>query len=894
MNETFRIELLRLRNFIPIYNIMDQEELVIDLSNSNKTINVIIGKMGSGKTIILGHLQPFATFGSLDVRNRDDMILPEVDGEKEIIYKKGNTEYRIFHRYIWNKSSSSHNNKSYFQMDGEELNENGNISTFLELVNMHLGIEPNYLRILRLGANVGNVISMKATERKAYIASLLKDADLYLMLFKKFSDDLKSVNAQISVLSNKMHQNGLGKEAEMEDRIADNQDELNELQSMYDQLTAQISELETRTSVELNGRTIPQYMDSYNQLKNQRFSLKEAYQDHVGLLERFQEYPSIDEVSRIIGGLERDLDMLKAGNQDRQNEYERLINENSSLRSQLKLSKDDVQISELQSTYQDLLHQVSQYEGELKGFECKYTSKYLTLLLTELTGVNLLINEISQYDKAIIKKAYMSDGSVKKWAQNQLDMLAGRKHKLQAQLSNIQFSANYTPLATMFLPPFCPTKDCPYYSTHPYTLQKGVSKNTEINADILIAKAQIESVDREMDRLTDLPYVYTKIQALKEIWRKNLPILEELKALRTKDLLKVLTNMFDQVWYDYDQIIHIIEKCEKRNRYYELTDQLASIKSELAVIEIKDDKTISDKIEANSKRATDLLNQMEERDEKYEETKKKLKSYNDIYLELSRQSILEEEKKELARTIDATQRELDSMEVNMERMEERQKEISTLNSSKFEKSSRINALLTENQGLKAKLSDLQWTKEKYQDLMEEQHVLSLLVKASSSKEGIPLKLVQIFLNSCRDILNDLISDVFGDQIEILDFDIGASEFKIPYAVNGVRIDDIEKASQGQQSIISIALSFALIRQCHMDYNIMLLDEVDAPLYQQDREKFITILMKQLQAIGADQVFLISHNNTFDGYPILILMTTDEDVKKTAINEIVRIYNPIAA
>jgi ABC-type lipoprotein export system ATPase subunit len=68
------------------------------------------------------------------------------------------------------------------------------------------------------------------------------------------------------------------------------------------------------------------------------------------------------------------------------------------------------------------------------------------------------------------------------------------------------------------------------------------------------------------------------------------------------------------------------------------------------------------------------------------------------------------------------------------------------------------------------------------------------------------------------------------------------------------------------------------------YNILLLDEIDGALYSEDRQKFLMILAQQMKAINAEQVFLITHNNSFDGYPVNIIMTTPEtiDNKETPV------------
>ena len=186
------------------------------------------------------------------------------------------------------------------------------------------------------------------------------------------------------------------------------------------------------------------------------------------------------------------------------------------------------------------------------------------------------------------------------------------------------------------------------------------------------------------------------------------------------------------------------------------------------------------------------------------------------------------------------------------------------------------------------LNDITYSQKEFIQVQETQGYLKDIVEATSSNKGIPLVYVKLFLNQCKDTVNDLISDVFGDSIEILDFDISETDFKIPYAINGSSVKDISSASQGQRSIISLALSFALVRQAMHDYNIMLLDEMDGPLYSADRDKFISILFKQIQAIRAEQIFLISHNNTFDGHNVNVIMTTEEHVDRSHLITVMKI------
>ena len=51
---------------------------------------------------------------------------------------------------------------------------------------------------------------------------------------------------------------------------------------------------------------------------------------------------------------------------------------------------------------------------------------------------------------------------------------------------------------------------------------------------------------------------------------------------------------------------------------------------------------------------------------------------------------------------------------------------------------------------------------------------------------------------------------------------------------------------------------------------MLLDEIDGPLDTHNRAKFIKILENQIERIGSEQSFLITHNDMFSSYPVDII------------------------
>ena len=73
------------------------------------------------------------------------------------------------------------------------------------------------------------------------------------------------------------------------------------------------------------------------------------------------------------------------------------------------------------------------------------------------------------------------------------------------------------------------------------------------------------------------------------------------------------------------------------------------------------------------------------------------------------------------------------------------------------------------------------------------------------------------------------------------------------------IPDVRYASQSELSLVTMALSFALSTRASKNYNILLLDEIDAGLDDKNRLSFMTMLERQMQELNAEQVFMISHN-----------------------------------
>ena len=882
-----RILELTLSGFRPILSGTGKESIHINLRDSKELITVLIGKIGSGKTYILSHLQPFSTVGGLDVRNQDDPIIPEQNGKKIIVYEKDNHEYVITHDYIW--TGKTHSKKSYIEKDGVELNENGNSSSFKEIIQMEFGIDQSILRLIRLGPNVVNFINMKATERKSYIANLLSSTEMYLTLYKYWSADLRNLNTKVSVLMNKL--NSFNEPVtDIKDKIDALQDDIFEINELIANKTFTKYELQADNKSYLGNQSYGDMMAEFERLQRLIPSLKENINSLEDLLDSFKSFPDIGEVSKEIGRLDQKISSTEELLDSLHSKHESIERELHVLKDKRSMISNERHLNILKETYQEILNESAKLKSEVQFFNCKYTATFLEGFIGDLNTVNILINEISQYDSDMVKILIQSDSSVIQFAKKKIEILEYRKIKVHALITNLKFSESYQAPSPLYFPPFCPTSNCPYYKTHPITIKKQNKTKSEVEQQLAAYQNELRDLDIEIYKYTDYPIVFSKIQTLKMMWKKATDILSNINALRVESLLQVLTSINCQVWYSYDRIVDTIDLIKKRDKYFELSDKMKIIKNEINELSINDVSEINIRISQLENEKDGLEHQVELEEINLSNTKSSLKEFNQLYVDLSEKSIYEEKLIKEKNTLTSVEERINTIQLNDDKIKINNQHIQSIQTQIIELTAKLNQKCSKLESLKAMYNDIKYTNAELESTLQEQRYMTYMVDAVSSKKGIPLIMVQMFLDSCREIVNSLIYDVIEDEVEILPFQIDETEFKIPYMVNGQYIDDISKASQGQTSIVSTAMSFALLQQSGaIEYSIPLLDEVDGPLHKSDKQRFISILLKHLQEIKSEQCFVITHDdNTFDGYPVQVIMTTDEVINEEKYSTIIRI------
>lgn len=844
-----KINYIILENFSNIKTAMNAEKIYIDFRKAKNKVILLVGPNGSGKTSLLSLLTPFASMGTLDVRNSSGIIVEGKNGYKEIEITDGRNTYLIKHFYTAKKDT--HSVKSYIQKNGEELNPNGNVSSFKEWVKMELGIEMDYLKLIRIGSNVSSMINMTETERKTFLNKLLEEADIYLKYFKKVNDEVRQLKDMISHAVDKQNRLGIISIDDIEDKIS-------ELQAKLDKKKSAVEKVKENLSVSnhiINGISEP-----YT-LKTRLIELQKKVKRMEEIYER-KEYESSDPsyYEKRIKELEIDI-----ASRDTKISAHRIIIDNnlsmlddiySNLHStEIQYNKElesDKEISRMESEISKLKKEIRNMEKSLKdNIRPDISKDEIDKFVVFLKNIQQVLYKTYEFGLKPIKKVISlirDNKNVIQYINNKLytSQTSDTSDLLISRLTR-QFNFDEKDIPT----------DCST-SCEP--------KRLYIQMINLLRSQETKSKD-DVSMLTSMEMVYQNIINILSEFKSYSSIINRLPDDVKKDFYTdvIYKRISDgEIIYNEKKINELLSTITEFATLDDLNSQLSSMEATLSQLQrvsnleyLKQQiSSYSDSIESINDKISSYKKIISSDIERNTEDKKSLEVCRELYETFTE---YESKKMELVKLRESYSIFID----NSEKVTSYQREIISLNMD-------IDYFTKEIE--KLRLNIIQYNEiQKDLDLYNKVYDEMILVKESlSSSKGIPLRYIKNYLGNTEEIANELLDIAYNGNIYIDKFKITQSEFSIPFYNRGHLLKDVKLASQGEISFISIALAFALASQTMHKYNIMLLDEIDAALDINYKEKFLKILENQLDRVRGEQCFLITHSNMFSSYPVDIV------------------------
>ena len=863
-----RITYLKLRNYAGILAGMKKNEVEFSFKDAKNKIILLIGENASGKTTILSTLHPFAYPGSMDIRNGSSLIAPGQQGLKEIHYDKNGKEIKIKH--IYTPTQTGHTVKSYITIDGEEKNPNGNVTSFHSMVETFLDIEPDYMKLTRLGANVSGLINMKSTERKGLATSLLSDVDIYSGFYKKVNMDVRDLKVLLKSVSDKLSKLNISDKEQYESQIHTQNEIIRGLTTSLEEIKKEKYTLEHEYSA-LDGRTLTAEIDNiYRRITSIDEEIAKLTREKNKISQRLTLTKEKDEIELMLEQMKMKSMELRLSFNSQMEALDTKIAKRKECELQLLEFKDTGNLIILQETKRTIETKLKTINS-LPKRDISVSKTDLFLALSEINQLEKYLGELSSYDDSLVDEVYMlrKSKNVERTVANLVSDLDQQLSSIEREIltiTSIQSPKKEKECTILYtLHDNCDT--CPYYKEyHEEKPEVTVTKLSELNS-------RKESLLHTRDRLLLLPYIDKQleycVQQVKE-FKEKYPYLV--------DMIGSFTQLLEDRTVDKSFIYTLIEYVEMQEEKEKLEIDLYKITEEISKLaEGNSSKDIQITINLLTEDIVDIETKIEPLQKELQQLDGEIEFYTSNFNLLVTLESIEANLSELTT-------EQENLNVKFSELAEKGNRIKEIDKRLTYCNHELSNLTMEMKKASDNLFKLQYNLHQYNELMEQTDSLSnkyeelnILREALSSSKGIPLLFMQLYLKNTRILANKLLENVFDGDLEISEFTINEKEFKIPYIRHGIEVSDVVFASQGESSFLSLALSFALMQQSLKSYNVMLLDEIDAALDMKNRNLFISILEQQLDEIGCEQVFMITHNNVFDNYPVDILLTSRVEI-----------------
>ena len=878
---------LKLVNFIGVYLGTGLTEFEIDRSRSSNNIILIVGDNGSGKTSIISEITPLPLehFGS---RN-ESRIMKDKVGIKELDFLVDNfIEYKI--KIVYDPSKTT---KCFIKkiVDGKEidLNPNGNVSSYMEILEHELHMKKNYTNVGYLAGSGKNknFVAMSPTERNNYISEWMPEISEFLDAFKisskiltKLKKEIESYNKQIGNMSTINY--------ELELNYIDSN--INNLTNSLKQVESELVQLETyQDQIKSNVRDYRELDELKNKFLNNSNILRKRFDSFVEKYRSIIEWENgskmdikelnsrLDKIKQKLSHVEETISFISS----------ELISNQSLLSDDEKLSDTDINtilitIEQNESILESLYESIKEYEErysipdeDLIQFNKLYSE--LTMFIDNLDSKFVHMNNYISMD------TIQSMDNLEKSTASTIENISKIKSLIDDVNSKLTFVNNeiykyeHGNIDTQILmkrPDFCKNKTCgvieelmKYLNPHE-NLKELYDRSKELQSDLI---RYSEEKDKYEQQLREYKEGMTLYKDTIDYLYKNNDLISKLPniiiEMLTKDPSQIYTSMNTlrtTIKDVYEYASHII----KEQELLQANKDLESLKKRLTT-----NNQIQDKIDKLNK---DYAARMSEKKDLVTEL---TKLNEDIELCNNFESI-----------ISMRNMEMDAYENDRLNLEKMRNALKVFNKSTYiynSNESRKKELTQKKMEIESELLTLRNKRdemttfyiskrqiEKMRSEVEEQfNKVNILNKIWSPKVGYPSLKIAGFLNDLTIKTNADMENMWGTDLRIKEFNINASDFSIVMDRDGVEVKDASLCSQGETETINAAISFSIIESNveNGGYDVLRLDEVDGPLDETRRVKFIDMIQTRINDLGCDSCFIITHNGEFEDIPCDIIM-----------------------
>ena len=875
----------KFRGYAGFYHGMGLETLEIDFSKSKYNIVLIVGKNGCGKSTLLSALNIFPDNNSCFRNN--------VEGEKLLRILDKNDVYDIRILYPIDSNGNRKTTKAFISRNGLELNPNGNVTSYKDLLSTEFDLDPNFVGLSMLTSIDRGLGDKRPAERKKFVASVIDNLVTYNNIYKTLNKKSLIYKSHVNTIHTKIQ--SAGDKQALEANLSQLRSQEATLENNIQTINDTIVSIKAKNSVDPeDAENIKRLNDQKDSIKSQLDSISVSLSTYINKTKIEPE--NIEEVEssnrKLLDSYTIDYESYKTQWKEKSN----TLSQTQSTIHNLEVSLSEVSNGlddKIEKRYNDIENEISQYIEELNSLGVEPNTNSINEISDILTFYSDFIRRLElfydgldaeqikyiaiDYDPNMVSNLTKKSESISK----EIEKLQGDIKKIQDDLKTLSVLDNR--------PDTCNIDTCPFIkeaiSINKMTDKKKLSnqlqalqdKIMKLSCDLtenqenivfynsLIPKRMDFQVLTEIFENINTKYPESKyISDLFKNLNVNIGNINSFNEVRNPDVLVRALNILKQLDDSLKEEVAVKASYESHREQVKFLNSTNSTLEKLKA----DSETLSTEIQ-NLKSKVDSTNSIIE----------------ELQSNLQTQSLYLETYKESERLVHDLSAVADNLEIYLKKSSKAVDSMNQIQQLENDISVYKNELIPVKNAISdinGRLTLLNSYYQEYEAYNASYKIIETLKKyCSPTGGGIQTIFMQLYMEKTLQLSNQILSMLFGGEYQLADFIINENEFRIPFIGNGLNVDDISSGSNSQICMMGMVINLVLLHQASTKYNIAYLDEIDAGLDHKNRFEFINALYRSIPLLEIDQLFMISHSMEADTSSVdIIKLQGYEDFEDT--------------
>ena len=879
---------VKLTGYIGLYNGLGIPSIDIDFSKAKNRICIISGPNGVGKSTIINAMQLMP--------DSNDSFIKNMDAQKYLCLTDGINTYQITFNHKL-KNGVRQTTKASIIKNGQELNPNGNVSSYKDIVQNEFDLDPNYMALSKIGGNDRGLADKTPAERKKVVASIIESLEVYNNMYKILNKKANGYKTLINSIGYKMQNLGT------EDGLMS---QLKQLDSNYERLNKSINDCKEEIT---RAKTIVSVVDPNGSISERLKVLKKQKSDldlditkkQRDIEDHYNKDQSIDQLKESIKQYEVEQAKLLTISATTSQSISKIKLEMENLQQQLATQNTTID-SNLLDNLNKCKQSIENIESEFKssGIDVNNISKdelihFIDFSNNLLQQIDILYedtndNFISLASSSILQNEDLSaqieknKNRIREIGDDQ-DSIKDKIYLVTEQLKELDKLKNR--------PSTCKNDKCPFIadalkSTNignkdPFKCYKEISDNRDellkTSAYLSEEKVKLENSIENLEIVIDIS---TKIRHLIDTIQSNFTFLKKFPLFtQISDKSSFLTALINHS--------NFTEYRTELPKYKDLSNDIVIYQSlKTQEIQLYEEFNIQ---QSTQKMIDQYQKEYDKKDKELKETEDNLNKYtkdktfiDDLLIDLNKQLSIAEKYESIQNDIDneTKQKGEISQEISsiVEKLESTATQIQLI-SNETEKLNRLqnelSPITNAKRNTEAKLNLYRSAQLEYNAYNEQYNLINTLKKyASPTAGGIQSLFMSMYMDNTLAKVNQLLGMIFNGQYQILQYIINENEFRIPFIGNGMTVDDISDGSTSQVCIMGMIINLVLFTSGSSKYNIVSMDEIDGGLDHENRYLFVNILQQICDILQIDQLFIISHSVESALQAVDVILLSDDE------------------